>query len=48
MIHNSSSASCVGSLTPQLEGAARSIPHPVRTRQVKQSTPAEKGGARHE
>lgn len=48
MIHNSSSAACAGSLTPQLEGAARSIPHPVRVQQVKLSSQAKKGGARHE
>lgn len=48
MIHDPSSAACAGSLTPQLEGAARSTPHPVRVQEFKQSHQAEKGGARHE
>lgn len=48
MVHESTAAACAGSLTPQLEGAARSTPHPVRTRRVKPTVQAEKGGARHE
>ena len=36
-----------GSLTPQLEGAARSASHPQRTRPQASSKP-EKGGAGHE
>lgn len=47
MVHDSTTA-CAGSLTPQLEGAARSNPHPVRTRQAKPSFQAKKGGAQHE
>lgn len=48
MIHDPSSAACAGSLTPQLEGAARSNPHPIRAQQVKASSQTEKGGTRHE
>lgn len=48
MIYDPSSAACAGSLTPQLEGAARTDPHPIRARQVKASSQAGKGGARHE
>lgn len=48
MIHDPSSAACAGSLTPQLEGAARSDPHPTRIRQVSTPSQTEKGGIRHE
>ena len=42
------SMECAGSLTPELEGAARSASHPRRVRPVKTAPQAEKGGAKDE
>ena len=48
MKQNSRSMECAGSLTPELEGAARSVSHPVRVHPVKAAPQAKKGGAKHE
>lgn len=39
--------SCIGSLTPQLEGAARSVSHPERI-QPETNSKTQKGGKNHE
>ena len=38
------SIECAGSLTPELEGAARSASHPERVRPAKAAPQTEKGG----
>lgn len=35
---------CAGSLTPELEGAARSLPHPVRAKPTQSGSENKKGG----
>ena len=42
------SMECAGSLTPELEGAARSVSHPERVRPVKAAPQDKKGGAKDE
>ncbi len=39
---------CAGSLTPELEGAARSVSHPVRVQPDKAVPQQKKGGAKYE
>lgn len=48
MKQNSRSMECSGSLTPELEGAARSASHPVRAQPVKAAPQTKKGGAKYE
>ena len=42
------SMECAGSLTPELEGTARSTPHPVRIPRDKGASQTKTGGARYE
>ena len=42
------SMECAGSLTPELEGTARSVPHPIRLPRGKGTPQTKKGGARYE
>ena len=48
MKQSQQSASRAGSLTPELEGAERSAPHPVRSQAGKQPAENKKDGARYE
>ncbi|MGN1004654.1 MAG: hypothetical protein ACI4O5_07420 [Oscillospiraceae bacterium] len=48
MKKNSRSMECAGSLTPELEGAARSTSHPLRAQPVKTAPQAKKGGVKDE
>ena len=41
-------APCAGSLTPELEGAARSTPHPIRAQDGRRLPENKKDGARYE
>lgn len=42
------SMECAGSLTPELEGAARSASHPSRVRPAKAAPQKKKGGVKYE
>ena len=48
MKQNSRSMECAGSLTPELEGAARSVSHPERVRPAKAAPQAKKGDIKYE
>lgn len=48
MKQSQQSVPCAGSLTPELEGAARSLSHPVRAREEKQPHENKKDGGRYE
>ena len=48
MKQNIRSMECAGSLTPELEGAARTSAHPRRQQPARQTPPPKKGGTAHE
>lgn len=48
MKQNPQSMECAGSLTPELEGAARSVSHPSRARPVKAVPQQKKGSVKYE
>lgn len=48
MDHRTHSPECSGSLTPQLEGAGRSLPHTGRNLPLKTAPETDKGRVKHE
>lgn len=48
MKQSQQSVPCAGSLTPELEGAARSLSHPIRSQTGKGPAETKKGGGRYE